>query len=388
MTHKALATQAAHKVDGIVPTVVTDGIRISSTPSDDNTYQNTETIQATVTFSENVAVTNTPRLKLRIGTSDKAADYKRGTGTKYLVFEYTVATGDTDTDGIEVQANKLSLNNGTIADVGGNAANLDHAALTTQTTHKVDATRGAGQSPLKVNSVALTSTGPYSVGEDINVTVTASETIYVTGIPTVMLAVGSKDRTARYSRGSGSAELVFGYTVVVGDTDTDGVAVRASSLTLNGGTLTNGSGKALALTHSGTNGGTPHIVDTKAPSVSANGLKVTSTGTHNYYKQTETLEVTVTFSEKVTVTDTPQLTLKIGTSDENAGYVGGLGPRTPFQYTVQPKDADTDGISISANQLSLNGGTIKDTAGNAAALTHPPPSAGRPRIKSTVPRRR
>ena len=373
VAHAALPTQAAHKVDGIIPTVATDGIAITSTPTSDNTYQNAETIQVRVTFSESVTVTNTPRLKLRIGTSDKAADYKRGTGTKYLIFEYTVAEGDTDTDGIEIQANKLSLNNGTIADVGGNAATLTHAALTTQTTHKVNAASGPRQSDLTVSSVALSSTGPYGVGEDIEVTVTASEAVNVTGIPTVTLAIGSKDKTARYSRGSGTAEIVFGYTVVAGDTDTDGVAVRASSLTLNGGTLTNGSGNALALTHSGTTGGPLHIVDTTAPAVSANGLEVTSTSTNSYYKTDDTIEVTVTFSEIVNVTGTPILTLKIGTADENADYVGGTTTRElRFQYdSCRSGDADTDGISISANQLSFNGGTIKDTAGNAATLTHP-----------------
>ena len=36
-----------------------------------------------------------------------------------------------------------------------------------------------------------------------------------------------------------------------------------------------------------------------------------------------------------------------------------------FAYTVQSGDTDANGISIGANKLSLNGGLIKDNAGNS-----------------------
>ena len=41
-----------------------------------------------------------------------------------------------------------------------------------------------------------------------------------------------------------------------------------------------------------------------------------------------------------------------------------------FSYTVAEGDSDTDGVAISANALTLNGGSIKDASGNAASLTH------------------
>ena len=63
-----------------------------------------------------MAVTGTPQVTLKVGSKNRAAAYKSGTGTKNLVFEYTVVTGDTDTDGISIAANQLSLNRGTIKD--------------------------------------------------------------------------------------------------------------------------------------------------------------------------------------------------------------------------------------------------------------------------------
>ncbi len=41
-----------------------------------------------------------------------------------------------------------------------------------------------------------------------------------------------------------------------------------------------------------------------------------------------------------------------------------------FQYTIQAGETDSDGISIGANALALNSGTIRDAAGNNATLTH------------------
>ena len=41
-----------------------------------------------------------------------------------------------------------------------------------------------------------------------------------------------------------------------------------------------------------------------------------------------------------------------------------------FQYTIQSGDNDTNGISIGADALALNSGTIRDASGNYATITH------------------
>ena len=39
-----------------------------------------------------------------------------------------------------------------------------------------------------------------------------------------------------------------------------------------------------------------------------------------------------------------------------------------FRYEVQPQDVDQDGVSVPANALTLNGGTIRSAAGVDAEL--------------------
>ena len=361
LTYAELPTQADHKVDGIAPII--SRIAITSTPSNGSAYKAGEKVAATVTFSENVIVTDTPQLTLRVGAADRHANWVSGSGTRNLVFEYTVAKADADTDGVSIAANQLSLNGGTIMDAAGNAANLTHKALTTQANHII--------SQPTIRSLAFTRMGPYGVGSNIEVTVSTSEAIYVTGVPTLTLGIGATDRMASYTRGNGSAGLVFSYSVVAGDTDTNGVAVKANSLSLNGGTLKNSANANLQLTHSEiANVGISHAVDTMPPAVNANGLSITSTSGNYYYQQGATLQVMVTFNERVVVRGTPTLTVTIGMG-KNATYTRGSGTRDlVFEYTVAAGDTDTDGVSIAANQLSLNGGSVTDTAGNAAILTH------------------
>ena len=375
LTHAALSTQADHQVDTTAPTVATNGVAITSSAGGDNTYKKGDKIQATVTFSEKVKVTGTPQLTLTIGTKSKKADYESGSTTTKLVFAYTVAAGDTDTNGVAIAANQLALNSGTIKDLPGNAAStatLTHTAVSAQSAHKVD-----GVAPT-VSSLEITSTGaPYSVGEKIQVTVTFSEAVTVDaegGTPQLTLNIGGTDKMADYESGSGTTKLVFEYTVATGDADTDGVAIAANQLSLNSGTIKDSVGNAATLTHSALATQTDHKVETTAPTINTSGISITSNAVNNnhYYVKNDTIRVNVTFSEKVAVTGTPQLTLKIGTKDKTASYkrLTVTQMALVFEYDVAAGDVDMDGISIEASKLSLNSGTIKDLAGNAATLTH------------------
>ncbi len=80
------------------------------------------------------------------------------------------------------------------------------------------------------------------------------------------------------------------------------------------------------------------------------------------YKLNDIIEVTVTFSEVVAVTGTPQIDLTIGSMTRQADYQSGP-PSTAlvFRYTVMDTDEDTDddGATVDANGLKLNGGSIK-----------------------------
>ena len=134
---------------------------------------------------------------------------------------------------------------------------------------------------------------------------------------------------------------------------------------MNGGTITDTAGNAATLTHTALGAQASHKVSATTPGIVADGISITSTATSGYYKADDEIQVTVTFSESVTVTGTPQLTLTIGTENKTADYESGSpGTDLVFEYTVAANDTDTDGVSIAANQLS---GTINATTGGAAA---------------------
>ena len=109
------------------------------------TYVTGDAITATVTFSKAVTVTGTPQLGIRIGKNTRPADYTSiSANQKTLTFSYTVVSGDADADGIEIEANQLTLPSGaTIKDAVGNDATLTHSALTAQSGHKVNVSNTA-----------------------------------------------------------------------------------------------------------------------------------------------------------------------------------------------------------------------------------------------------
>ena len=123
-----------------------------------------------------------------------------------------------------------------------------------------------------IESVAVTSDpggdGGYAIGDEIQVGLTFSEAVTVTGIPQLTLDVGGLSRTAEYSEGT-TTRLLFTYTVATGDEDADGIAVVANSLALNGGAIRAGATNA-ALTHAALQAN-DHKVDGIAPTVTVGG---------------------------------------------------------------------------------------------------------------------
>ena len=84
----------------------------------------------------------------------------------------------------------------------------------------------------------------------------------------------------------------------------------------------------------------------------------------------EVIEIAVQFFRVVSVTGRPQLEIAVGTNNRQAVYsIGGGSSQLFFRYTVVEGDLDADGISVAANKLSLNGGTIIDLFDNETVLT-------------------
>ncbi len=331
-----------------------------------------DAIEVRVTFNEDVTFSGTPKLDLNLGGAPKAAEYLR-TEDSAVVFSYTVAEGDSDMDGVAIEANKLKLNGGSIRDGAGNDADLTHDALAAQTNHQVDGIRP--RISLRLMNTTWGADGFHTAGESIWVEVKAlnGDTAYasVTGPPQLMLNFDGKEKAAEWD--STNLGELFTCVVQVGDLDTNGVAINADSISLNGGFIKDEAGNDAILTHSALAANSQILIDAVVPTVSS--IAITSDpGEDDTYSAGDKIEITVTFSENVTVpavgrsgstrTHRPRLELNIGAEAKTADYQSHQGAAVVFAYNVQAGDSDEDGISIGANKLYLDGGLILDAAGN------------------------
>ena len=123
------------------------------------------------------------------------------------------------------------------------------------------------------------------------------------------------------------------------------------------------------------------------PPVGVDDLYFTSfPGPRRPYHAGEVIEAEVKFGESVRITGMPQLTLNVGGIDRAADYYSTTGRWARFRYTVADGDMDTDGVSIDANSLSLNGGAIKDSMYRPTDLDHPAEEGGeRHRVDGVKP---
>ena len=93
-----------------------------------------------------------------------------------------------------------------VTDLVGNAATTVNSSFFT-----VDTT-----TPTIINVKGISKANSYKAGDTITISIEFSETVYVTGSPTLNLNSGT-DATATYDSGSESTLLLFKYTVSSGD---------------------------------------------------------------------------------------------------------------------------------------------------------------------------
>ena len=122
------------QTQAVAPTV--EGTPGLSASGSDGSWTPGETVEATVTFSEAVTVdtsSGTPAITLTLGgTLEQSARYTRGSGSKALVFVYTLIESDGSHTAMGVKPDSLALNGGSItseasgadADLGHNGANI------------------------------------------------------------------------------------------------------------------------------------------------------------------------------------------------------------------------------------------------------------------------
>ena len=139
LSHRGIGDDQARAVNA-VPRVVSRGV--TSRPVAPNWYGPGEHIEFTIGFSLPVTVVGDPELEFNVTTPSgtQRATYVRGSGTRELVFSYTVGTSDDDPDGIWSGADSLRLDgDDSITGVyNGLDAVLDHSALGTRSSHRID----------------------------------------------------------------------------------------------------------------------------------------------------------------------------------------------------------------------------------------------------------
>lgn len=126
----------------ICPPASVIDLLIESSPRDGRAYGAGELIQASVWYDNDVTVSGSPQLALRIGSGVHSARFVANRGNGRLFFRYFVGPADRDSDGISIAPDALSLNGGSIRDVGDEDAVLDlgEHAIANHPSHRV---RGA-----------------------------------------------------------------------------------------------------------------------------------------------------------------------------------------------------------------------------------------------------
>ena len=269
--YRGLDPDPAHRVSGFA---YVTGVQITSTPAIGDTYGRGETIQVTVDFSSPVDVLgdlnpSSPgrgdvSLYLIMETGQgglRRADYASGSGTDSLVFEYEVTARNLyneefDSDGIgigiELPGDVYELffirEEGSIVSAGSDVdADIYWPPTTSAPGHLVDGSLGARVASFEVTSNPG-SDNTYGMGDRIHVRVGFSANVSATGSLQLTLDFDGTAKTAQRSSSQGKY-VNFTYTVEVGDRASNGIAIGADALSLNGGSIQDSWDVAADLSH-------------------------------------------------------------------------------------------------------------------------------------------
>ncbi|QLF92922.1 DUF4347 domain-containing protein [Pseudomonas sp. ABC1] len=237
------------------------------------------------------------------------------------------------------------------------------------------------------------SDGAHKVGETIDIVVQFDNNVIVdtsSGIPTLLLETGAIDRQAVYLSGTGTNQLTFRYTVQVGDLSGDLDYASTSALSLNGAVLQSAQGHSAILTLPAVGGASSLagqqaiVVDGVAPSISNIVLPSDAS-----YRLGQNMDFTVNFSEAVSVDatgGTPRIEVTLDTGGvAYAEYVSGSGTSAlVFRLVVASGQQDSNGITV-GNSIQLNGGSLRDLAGNDSPVALAPGNSSGILVDGIVP---
>lgn len=340
-------------VDGISPTIAS-----IASPAN-GTHIAGANLDFTVTWSEPVIVTGSPFITINLGAGTVTGAFVPGASPSTTsLFRYSIVSGDLDTNGISILA-AVFLNSGTIRDVAGNDAGL--AIITPNLTAvNVDAVIPT------IITVSVPVNETYKIGESLDFKVFWSEPIIVTGTPRIAVTVGVVTVYATYVPADSTAVMsLFRFTVLQGHTDTNGIQIT-SPIDLNLGTIRDAGTNIAVLTYTNASLAGVLVDGIRANINPANPVTHPAAGT---YKIGDTLNYTINWTENVTITGSPYITIYNGSTHVPAYYASGSGtPNIVFSYLIPARLTGSDSIHIDS-PVQTNGGTIRDIAPNDAYTT-------------------
>jgi hypothetical protein len=389
-----ITNTAAQTISGTLSANLASGETVFVSLNNGSTWLAATAVVGTNTWSlagQTLAASNT----LKVKVSDTAGNdgailsqaYVLDTTAPTISFSAVALSADTGTSNTDFITNTAAQTisatlSGALAGSDILYGSLDNGATWTDITSKVSGTT------LTWNGVTLagSNTLKFKVTDVASNDGTAHSQAYVLdtstpSTPGTPVLASASDSGASNSDGitsdttptfTGTADNGSTVSIYDGATFLGSVVAGAGGWSFTSGTLGSGSHTITAVASdaagntSATSGALSITVDNVSPATTS--VAVPSDGTYFVGQQ---LDFTVNFDEAVTVDTsggTPRIALVVGATTHYADYISGSGSSVlVFRYVVANGDADSNGITVGA--LSLNGGSLKDTAGNDATVT-------------------
>jgi hypothetical protein len=357
------------KVDGVKPVISTVTAPTNATYSEIAPF-NESTMSFVVNWSEavNYSATDTDAAYLSMDVGGSTVKLQWAVNNNVAAITHrpagTTLNGTNDSNGVALSSPMTGT--AIIKDQAGNTAAVFTYTPPTTTGILVDTT-----SPTVTSVTAITANGTYKAGEDLDFSVTFSEsvtTVKDTTHPRIQMTVGASTKLLVATASTTATTHTFRYTIVANDLDTDGI-VLSNAVQSNGTT-------AYAR-----DGGRNNVTGTFGPPTTT-GIKVdavvpaapTATGpTAKAYVSGETLSISVTYAEAITVdttSGTPTIGIDFTVGTDNLTYASGSGTTTlVFSRLLTGTHFDMDGLPVSVTGITLNGGTLQDAGRNTAPVT-------------------
>ncbi len=227
-----------------------------------------QTLEFDVVFAEPVTIAGAARLK--VGIRELPCLPRNGRHRHY-VCNRIIAAGENAQ--VELARGAFRLLASSIRDDADEVVSGDLSAYAEVIEpFTIDTTRPS----IKGLSIASTpaASGTYGAGAVVSVVVRFTEPVHATGSEQLAIVIGEDTRLASLDGPFGTDGLRFSYVVARGDGDSNGLAIPADALRLEGGAITDAAGNPAVLAHSAVGDRSTQRVDGSVTDISTTQVQV------------------------------------------------------------------------------------------------------------------